>query len=133
VRREDDPVTNDSKQQTGRSEICAQAFPDLSSKIQISLTGGQEPVWHPNGGEIVYRSTASREFLSVAVEARGALAVSSPHVLASDAGLYRGDTDHTQYAVARDGRLLAVEEPPLDTKTELRFLMGWGQAAGLLR
>jgi hypothetical protein len=119
--------------ESGRSEIYAQAFPDLGSKVQISLTGGQEPIWRPGGGEIVYRSTASRDFMSVTVEAKGALAVSPPRVLASDMGLFRGDLDHTAYAVARDGRLLTVQAPPSDVKGDIGFVLGWAQAAGLLK
>ena len=119
--------------ESGRSEIYAQAFPDLGSKIQISLKGGQEPVWRPGGGEIVYRSTASRDFMSVAVEAKGALAVSPPRTLFPDKGLSRGDLDHTVYAVARDGRLLTIQGAPPDARSELGFVLGWAQAAGLVR
>jgi serine/threonine-protein kinase len=119
--------------ESGRSEIYAQAFPDLGNKIQISLTGGQEPVWRPSGGEIVYRSTASRDFMSVTVEAKGALAVAPPRVLASDVGLSRGDIDHTHYAVARDGRLLTIQAAPSAAKSDLGFVLGWAQDAGLIK
>jgi Tol biopolymer transport system component len=119
--------------ESGRNEVYAQAFPELGRKVQVSVAGGAEPVWHPRGGEIVYRSTSSRTFMSVAVQARETLALSPPRVLVSDAGTARGTADHTQFDVAPDGRLLAVEEPAADARSEMRIVLGWAQAAGLLR
>ena len=118
--------------ESGRNEVYSQAFPDLGHKVQISVAGGAEPVWHPRGGEIVYRSTASRDFMSVAVQAQQTLLLSPPRVLVSDAGTARGEADHTEFDVAPDGRLLAAEEPPADAKTELHIILGWAQAASLL-
>ena len=117
----------------GRYEIYAQAFPDLGRKVQISVAGGSEPIWHPRGGEIVYRSAASRHFMSATVQAKETLVLSPPRVLVSDAGLVRGEADHTHYDVAPDGRLLAVEEAPAGERVDLHIILGWAQSAGLLR
>ena len=119
--------------ESGRSEIYARAFPDLSRKVQVSVTGGDEPVWHPGGNEIVYRSLASRDFMSVSVQAGDALGISPPRVLTSDKGFARGNLDHTRYAVARDGRLLALEAGLENARDELGFVLGWAQAAGLIK
>ena len=119
--------------ESGRSEIYARSFPDLGSKIQLSLTGGQEPVWNPGGGELVYRSATTREFMSVTVEGKVALAVTTPRVRASDIGLTRGTLDHTQFTLARDGRILTTEAQTPDAKIDLGFVLGWAQSAGLLK
>ena len=122
-------VSNES----GRSEIYARAFPDLSRKVQVSVTGGAEPVWHPAGNEIVYRSLVSRDFMSVAVQAGESLSISPPRVLTSDKGFARGSLDHTRYAVSRDGRLLALEGGPENAGGEVRLVLGWAQSVGLIR
>jgi Tol biopolymer transport system component/aminoglycoside phosphotransferase (APT) family kinase protein len=119
--------------ESGRNEVYAQAFPDLGRKVQVSVAGGTEPIWHPRGGEIVYRSATSRDFMSVAVQARETLVLSPPRVLVSDAGMSRGTPDHTYFDVAPDGRLLASEAQPADARAELHIILGWAQAAGLLR
>ena len=119
--------------ESGRSEIYARAFPDLSRKVQISVQGGVEPVWHPAGNEIVYRSLASRDFMRVSVETKGALSISPPRVLTSDEGFARGNMDHTRYALARDGRLLALEAGSESARGDMGFVLGWAQAAGLIK
>jgi serine/threonine-protein kinase len=45
-------VSNES----GRDEVCVQAFPGPAKKIQISTQGGQEPRWSREGKELFYRS-----------------------------------------------------------------------------
>jgi hypothetical protein len=119
--------------ESGRPEVYAQAFPGLGRKVQISVAGGVEPIWNPRGGEIVYRSGSSRDFMSVTVRAGEMLAPSAPRVLVSDARISRGTPDHTNYDVARDGRLLAVEEPPSDPHAAMHLVLGWAHAAGLVR
>jgi serine/threonine protein kinase/Tol biopolymer transport system component len=119
--------------EAGRSEIYARAFPDLSRKVQVSVTGGAEPVWHPDGNEIVYRSLASRDFMNVSVRTQGTFSISAPRVLTSDRAFSRGNLDHTRYALARDGRLPALEAGPENARGDMGFVLGWAQAAGLLK
>jgi hypothetical protein len=33
-----------------------QTYPESGGKWQISVDGGQEPVWNPKGGELFYRN-----------------------------------------------------------------------------
>ena len=119
--------------ESGRDEVYTQAFPELGRKVQISVAGGSEPIWNPRGGEIVYRAGASRDFMSVAVRSGEGGAVSAPRVLVSGAGTARGAVDHTNYDVAPDGRLLVVEEARADPHAALHVVLGWAQAAELIR
>ena len=41
--------------ETGRSEIYVQSFPDLKVKVQVSARGGSQPYWRRDGREIFYR------------------------------------------------------------------------------
>jgi Tol biopolymer transport system component len=118
--------------ESGREEIYAQAFPGLGRRVQISVDGGTEPIWHPRGGEIVFRAASARQFMSVSVEAADSLVLSAPRPIASDDGVERASTDHTSFDVAPDGRLLAVEEPAPDYRRDMHVILGWAQAAKLL-
>jgi serine/threonine-protein kinase len=42
--------------ESGRREVYVRPFPDGQGRIQVSADGGTEPVWHPEGGELFYRS-----------------------------------------------------------------------------
>jgi serine/threonine protein kinase/Tol biopolymer transport system component len=41
--------------QSGRFEVYVQAFPGPGVKRQVSIGGGQAPVWNPRGGELAYQ------------------------------------------------------------------------------
>lgn len=40
--------------ETGRFEIYVQPFPGLDAKWQVSVDGGLDAVWHPDGTELFY-------------------------------------------------------------------------------
>ena len=42
--------------ETGQDEVYVQRFPDLGEKQQISVGGGREPLWSPDGRELFFRS-----------------------------------------------------------------------------
>jgi Tol biopolymer transport system component len=42
--------------ESGRDEVYVRSFPDPSSKIQVSVAGGGEPVWSRDGSRLYYRS-----------------------------------------------------------------------------
>ena len=42
--------------ESGRSEIFVRSFPDPSAKFQVSVNGGTEPTWAPDGRALYYSS-----------------------------------------------------------------------------
>jgi Tol biopolymer transport system component len=42
--------------ETGTDEVYVRSYPDPSSKIQVSVSGGTEPVWSSDGSRLYYRS-----------------------------------------------------------------------------
>ncbi|MGN6393639.1 MAG: protein kinase domain-containing protein [Gemmatimonadales bacterium] len=42
--------------ESGQDEVYVRSYPDPSSKIQISVGGGFEPMWSPDGNRVYYRS-----------------------------------------------------------------------------
>jgi dipeptidyl aminopeptidase/acylaminoacyl peptidase len=54
-------------EQSGTREVYIQAFPGPGARVQVSSGGGTEPVWHPNGRELFYRTAATLMAASLAV------------------------------------------------------------------
>jgi eukaryotic-like serine/threonine-protein kinase len=45
-----------ASEETGNDEVYVRSYPDPSSKIQVSVGGGAEPVWSADGSRLYYRS-----------------------------------------------------------------------------
>ena len=117
--------------ETGRHEVYVQAFPKPGAKVQVSIDGGEQPVWRPGTREIVYRG--SGQFMSVGLGPGDPPSVPAPLPLFDDRLRGLGSSDHTFYAVHRDGRLLGVEKQEQATRREIRIVLDWMEAAGLRR
>ena len=52
---------------SGTREVYIQAFPGPGARLQVSSGGGTEPVWHPNGRELFYRTATVLMSASLAV------------------------------------------------------------------
>jgi hypothetical protein len=78
-------------------------------RLQLSLDGGSEPVWNPNGRELFYRRVmASRSELVVAEVALSPEArVTARHTL-FDATGYDVAVPHANYDVSPDGQHVAM-------------------------
>ena len=96
-----------SSDESGRSEVYAQAFPEPRGKFQISTGGGSFPEWSPDGRELFYLS-AEGKLMAVGVK-RGAdsLTASTPRELFGVAG----PVAVQPYTVAPDGRRFLVLTP----------------------
>ncbi|HEY5568010.1 MAG TPA: protein kinase [Gammaproteobacteria bacterium] len=101
--------------ETGRHEIYVQAFPDLSSKWQVSTGGGIYPRWRADGRELFYLAPDMR-LMAVPIDVTSPPASISPRVpralfstRLATTGPYvftAGVFAKAQYAVAPDGRFL---------------------------
>jgi hypothetical protein len=116
--------------ETGRDEVYVQSFPEPRGKVQVSIDGGVQPVWRPGTREIVYRG--SGKILSATVGPGDLPSVAAPRPLLDDRlpGL---DRDHTDFAVDRDGSLLAVSAPERALIRDVRIALEWARSAGLDR
>jgi len=52
--------------ESGREEVYLRPFPALDRKIQVSVDGGAEPVWSPDGRELFYRKGYAMMAVSMA-------------------------------------------------------------------
>src|SRR5262249_48809301 len=105
--------------ETGRSEIYVQTFPDLSKgKWQISSGGGTWPTWCKECKELFYISLDKK---LVAVDISNGFQSPTTKVLFSNFPRRVNPTDFYQYAVSPDGRrfliITPVEDPSRATIT----------------
>jgi dipeptidyl aminopeptidase/acylaminoacyl peptidase len=95
-----------STESEGSSEIYVRSYPDPSSRIQISVGGGFEPVWSPDGRRLFYRSGQRLMAARVALEPEFRL-LGRDTVTTGMPG--PGSFFSGSYDVARDGkRILAI-------------------------
>jgi Tol biopolymer transport system component len=115
----------------GRWEVFVRSLANPDERWQVSTDGGTEPLWHPDGTEIYYRSAT--RLTAVPVDTRqGFRRTGTPYPLFSTEGTIRNE-NHTTYGIAPDGESFLFAAPG-ETETfvvlnwveELRELLGDG-------
>ena len=93
--------------ETGQEEVYAQRFPDLGDKRQISVDGGREPLWSPDGRELFYRSSSG--LMAVPIDTEPTFRAGTPEtVFEQPYALFRG---RRNYDISPDGqRFLMIKE-----------------------
>ena len=67
--------------ETGRTEIYVQSFPEPGAKVKISTAGGINPAWGPDGREIFYVSPDSKLLATTGSCPKAAIKRSCPMML----------------------------------------------------
>jgi WD40 repeat protein len=92
--------------ESGRLEVYVQAYPKLGNRVQVSTSGGAQPVWSRDGSELYFRSDDS--LLAARLNAAGQIA-GAPVTLYREAfGRPQGST-HTTFEALPDGQFLFIE------------------------
>ena len=133
-------VSNES----GRDEVYVRPYPGPGREITISTTGGEEPVWAPDGRELFYRNQQD-QMLAVSVDISGQeFQAGSPEQLfeglydfdpagtsraSSDALVAAGGGGSPNYAVAADGqRFLMIKQSGAfaeGRRPEIKVVLDW--------
>jgi dipeptidyl aminopeptidase/acylaminoacyl peptidase len=108
--------------ETGRTEVYVQSFPEPGQKIQVSTTGGYLPVWSRDGKELYYIS-AEQKMTAVTVKSttlNGKLVFEpgAPKTL-FDAPANAG------FDVSKDGRFLMAVGVAQSSPTPLTIVLNW--------
>jgi serine/threonine-protein kinase len=109
--------------ESGRPETWVRPFPDQGTATQVSLEGGTEPVWSPDGRELYFRRGTS--FFAVAVDGATGLPLGPPRQL-FEGRFDLSPTGHQHYAVDSTGQRFAAialgEAPDPDV---LHLVLDW--------
>jgi serine/threonine-protein kinase len=96
-------------EQSGTAEVYVRPFSGDGDQLQVSQSGGSEPVWGPDGRELFYRSQAEGEpeLMMAAVRTEPQFAVTSRRAL-FPVGDIVASAPHANYDLSPDGRTFVM-------------------------
>jgi serine/threonine-protein kinase len=105
---------------SGTSQVVAQSFPVAGGRVQISVSGGSEPVWSRDGRTIFYRD--GRHLMAASVSPGDRLTVTNRTELFPDNFRF-AQAPHANYDVAPDGKRFLMTR---NSRTpEYQVVFGW--------
>jgi Tol biopolymer transport system component len=117
-----------SSEETGKGEVYIVPFPSLSSKLQISTSGGFQPRWRRDGKEISYIAPDGK-MMAVAVEVSGnSLKPDTPKAL-FQTRIVTATRGFHQYDVTADGQRFLVNSLMEQASEPITIYANW--TAGL--
>jgi eukaryotic-like serine/threonine-protein kinase len=105
---------------SGQYEVVVRPYPGPGSLWQISIGGGEEPVWSGDGREIFYRN--GTKWMSVGVSTTGQFSATPPRVMFE--GPYI-NVPNFSYDLAPDGRFLLLQGPPASPAMHFNVVLNW--------
>ena len=109
--------------ESGRSEVYVKSFPegDGGGRWQISVEGGNEPVWSPRGDELIFKST--NKLMSVSIQTEPGFVAGKPRTVFEGSLV---DTDARSHDISGDGRRHLIIRPSApSTATQLNVIVNW--------
>ena len=114
--------------ETGTREIYVVSFPSLSTKVQISTSGGNNPRWRGDGKELFYIGP-DQNMTAVGLDmSGGSLRPGPPKVLFQTGARTPGSADYV-YDVTADGQKFLVNSPPPEQGSKpITIYANWTEA-----
>jgi serine/threonine protein kinase len=109
--------------ETGRDEVYLQSFPTAHARGQVSIAGGSEPVWRPDGKELYYLSADAKLMAVPIIVSADGFEAAKPKALFSPR-LYSDVGTAQNYDVAPDGRFLFNVSSD-DSSEPLTIILNW--------
>jgi hypothetical protein len=113
---------------SGQREIHVEHYPELGGRRPVSVDGGTNVIWSPDGRELFYRRPRDGAMMVVRVTTTPDLTIGLPEVLFPvDASLRRIPSSRS-WDLAPDGRFLMVKAGTTELPPESRSLhlvQGW--------
>jgi len=110
-----------------REEVFVCTFPDLSEVKQISIGGGTQPIWTPNGKEIFYRDISGNKLMSVTILDEVTFEISLPRLIFE--GRYKNGTGAwgRDYDISPDGEsfLMIMQEEAIPKVSQINIVRNW--------
>jgi serine/threonine-protein kinase len=116
--------------QSGRNEVYVRPFPRMDGVARpVSIDGGLDPVWAPNGETLYYRG-ASGFIMAVPVTPGATFAPGRSKPLFRFAGIYRMSATGTAYDIHPDGQRFimvseADEQSAASSPQQVHVVLNW--------
>ena len=114
--------------ESGRDEIFVSSFPDLDINIPISIEGGVEPLWAPDGNVIYFRDYTGDNLMKVSFTTDPEINVGVPTILFQ--GKYYGSTPWGRnYDLSPDGKhfLMIKVESVESAGSQINVILNWNE------
>jgi Tol biopolymer transport system component len=89
--------------ETGSLEIFVRSFPDLKGKWQVSVGGGGNPLWSPDGKELFYVTTVNK-MMAVSISTSQVFSAGSPRELFDISQMWLPNNPVTNFDITPDGK-----------------------------
>jgi Tol biopolymer transport system component len=112
--------------ESGEGQVYAMAFPDGGSRVQISIEGGETPIWSPLGDEIFFLDRSGLMVAAIDREKTNPkeLAVDRPRRLMT--GPFSNTNPNREFSITPDGkRFLTTHLPVESMPRRLRVVVNW--------
>jgi Tol biopolymer transport system component len=114
--------------ESGRTEIVVQAFPEVRGKSQVSTNGGVQPRWRPDGKELYFIAPDRKLMAVTATASASTFEAGTPIALLPTRILGTGPASRSNYAVSGDGRFL-IDTVLDDASAPITLLLNWNPEA----
>jgi Tol biopolymer transport system component len=108
--------------ESGKFDIYVETFPRSDRRAKISTSGGYEPRWRADGGEIYYLSE-DRKLMSVSVSAGPSFGLPKPLFQTRVAPGVTANRTH--YVPSRDGRRFLVNQSSNAVQNPITVVLNW--------
>jgi serine/threonine protein kinase len=105
-----------SSTESGHYEVYVRSFPDVErAKAQVSMSGGNSPLWSPNGRELFFLSN-DNSVMAAAVQTVPTFKLETPKTLfkSTTVSVSRGNIGHP-WDISPDGKRFLMIKPPAPT------------------
>jgi len=118
----------------GREEVFVSQFPHMETNTQISIDGGMEPLWAPDGKQLFYRDLSGDRLMAVSVRTDSSLQVGKPSVLFEGKFFGSAGPWGRNYDIMPDGhQFLMISEMEMKlTATQINFALNWFEELNIL-
>ncbi|HEX7796645.1 MAG TPA: protein kinase [Vicinamibacterales bacterium] len=116
--------------ESGKDEVYVQSFPTAGSKHQVSVDGGMQPRWRPDGSELFFLDRYGKMTV-VPVKADGGFEAGPPATLFQTKILPQGSQSiyfFTAYDVSPDGQRFFINGPADDPGPPITVVFNWAAA-----
>jgi dipeptidyl aminopeptidase/acylaminoacyl peptidase len=116
--------------ESGGDEVYVESFPVAGSRRQVSVAGGVQPRWRPDGRELFYLASDQR-LMAVPIRPRASLDLGAPVVLFKTRLFPHGSQSlflPTLYDVAADGQRFVSYGQPEDAPPPITVVLDWTAA-----
>jgi Tol biopolymer transport system component len=112
--------------ETGPFEVYVQSFPGPGGKVRVSIAGGTDPRWHPNGRELFFLAPDGKLMAASVRTSGSAFDPGTPTALFQTRTAVGGNANlFPQYAVARDGRFLINVPDTASSAAPIMVIVNW--------